>query len=157
MTIGAQNAFERLQRINWAECGKGPYSPKIRGLFDHYMRIVVACHRPDAPGGAEEFFSLIHTMYAETHPLPEEVSQWLDGDFWKQYQWAGWEYAYWALYGFILWYELSPAEREKITAESWIANPYTPLVEFFEAGGAFSCENGIVKYILPAAPPDKEG
>ena len=149
MGPGVKNAFERLQQINWAGCGKGPYSPKIPELFDRYLKVARACYRPEDTGQLESLFSFIFKMYGKKDLLSADTLFWLEFRFPKQYQWPGADYVRQALYGFILWYGLSPEEREKITDDPAIANPYTPLIEFFEAGGAFSCQDGAMEYVYP--------
>lgn len=72
----------------------------------------------------------------------------------ERYRWRGRYYVASAAYGFVMWHELTDAERFHLCGDAAAPNPFLKLIEFFEAGGAFTCEHNMLDRIYPLSPDD---
>lgn len=159
MNTDSEAAFARLQRVNWDACGNGVFRPELEQLFFDYIAVARdICRRigskSDLYNHLSGLFDYVPHLYADAHPLSESVTMWIEQHVMEHYKWRSRWYVTPAAYGFVLWYELSAAERAHLCGDAAAPNPYLKLIEFFEAGGAFSCEHNMLDRIYPLSPED---
>lgn len=141
-------ALERLQLIDWENCG---YGKDLATIDAHWSAFVAATNSIcEAHGLKKGIYQLCGAVLilSKNKPAksPEELFHLVLRD---RYRWRGRNYVLLALSSYLEWENLSDEQKTVIAGSSSASNPCLPLVMFFENGGAFTTEHGMVDRIWP--------
>ena len=160
MTETQKAAFERLRAIDWATTGNGVFDETAYTLFFDYAATASSiCRRHGLEGHfyrrLSGLFDFVPRLVGDSHVLPESVEHWCTHDLFEAYRWRSRWYVVPAALGFVLWDSLPLQMREHIAGQAAAPNPYDRLIEFFERGGAFTCEHNMLDRVLPEPTDSK--
>jgi hypothetical protein len=142
-----ENAFQRIQAIAWTTIGTGEPHNIHTDLMRQYLHRGQQWAKHLNTGRRHEFQNLA-THLDPSLDLPPAILAWLDHLFTDVYPYRGRHYVIWGLTAYLCWVQLPPAITSTLPP---LPDPYEPLLQFFEHGGAIYVEHGIFLTIYPNA------
>ncbi|WP_431688967.1 hypothetical protein [Hahella sp. NBU794] len=156
MSSELELAFERVQEIAWDCCGRVEFDEKIHQHFSEYVtlaskvvaRLNIESHLYNRMGG---LFAFVGMLYRDTYEIPKHMEEWISEGMYGRYNYRGGVYAAQAVHCYLLWYVLSTEDKEKVVGDLCEGNPYEEIIRFFESGGSFTSEHGMLDKVYPLA------
>lgn len=140
-------AFARLQAIRWEELGEGPPNDVLTELMHEFLTRV----RQWAAYLKSEQKHAFENIALQIDPsldLPAHMEEWLDElkESGRINPWRGRSYVIYGLHAFLCWCKLR--EQGNVPLAD-LPEPYEPLIQFFEEGGAIYVEHHYFMDVYP--------